>query len=215
MISRASEVRAERSRTFSSSSFLEARGARGHHRPFMPPSPSTTALALASVLSPTTKRKANGKSLDEQWEDLASFLKGAGSVLASWLAIGQMHAIYVEMRLHKSADERRLQNLSVGHFVERACKATGLSRPTIYNYVERARTLVEALGPVTIKAMLSGKETISNDENLLLKLAQLPAPKVPRNPYTNNRWAPGKSAVDRGAGTPPPGTCHCRCRSYR
>jgi hypothetical protein len=151
---------------------------QGHHRPFMPPSPSTSALALANVLSPTTKRRSNGRSLDQQWEDLASFLRGAGSVLATWLALHEMHSLYVEMMGAGSMAARRANSQTVGHFIERACRETGLSRQSVYNYVERAKGLVEALGPSVLKIMLSGGQTISNDENLLIKLAQLPPRKA-------------------------------------
>jgi group II intron reverse transcriptase/maturase len=63
-------------------------------------------------------------------------------------------------------------------FVERACEETGLSRPTIYNYVDRSRSLVEVLGPALLKEMLSGREKIANDENILIKIAQLPAARA-------------------------------------
>jgi hypothetical protein len=94
----------------------------------MPPSPNG---ALASfVLSPP--KRANGRSLDDQWDDLASFLKGPASVLLRWLAVGQMYLVYKAMKRHRASDAERLENLTMRHFVERAIKATGVSRPTIY-----------------------------------------------------------------------------------
>ncbi len=144
----------------------------------MPPPPTTAALTLASVLAPTTKRKSNGRSVDERWEDLARFMRGAGSVAARWLALHEMHSLYVEMMGAGSMAARRANSQTVGHFIERACRETGLSRQSVYNYVERAKGLVEALGPSVLKIILSGGQTISNDENLLIKLAQLPSPKA-------------------------------------
>jgi DNA modification methylase len=89
-----------------------------------------------------------------------------------------MHLVYKAMKRHKVADPVRLENLTMRHFVDRAMKATGVSRPTIYRYVERADALIETLGPVTLKAMLSGDQPIVNDEDTLLKVAQLPATKA-------------------------------------
>jgi hypothetical protein len=54
------------------------------------------------VLSPT--KRANGATLDQQWEDVARFMRSAGSALARWVAIGQMHSVYRQMKLRKSAD---------------------------------------------------------------------------------------------------------------
>lgn len=151
---------------------------------------NVTALARF-VLAPA--RPTNGRSLDQQWGDLAGFLRGPASALARWLAVAQMHSVYRQMRVHKSRDERRGENLMVRHFVERACEETGLSRPTIYNYVERARTLVEVLGPAMLKEMLSGRQKIANDENILIKIAQLPAAKATKVVETYMRG--GKSEV--------------------
>jgi DNA modification methylase len=141
----------------------------------VPRSPDATALARF-VLTPAKRTSSN--SIDRQWGDLATFLRGPASALARWLAVAQMHSVYRQMRLRKSPEERRGENLLVRHFVERACAETGLSRPTIYNYVDRARALVERLGPATLKEMLSGRERIANDENFLIKVAQVPADKA-------------------------------------
>jgi DNA methylase len=156
------------------------------------PAPRNDALALARfVLAPT--KATNGKSLDQQWGDLASFLRGPASTLARWLAIGQMHAIYKQMRL----PERREKLQTIGKFVERARSETGLSSQSIYNYVERARTLFEALGPTVLRAMLTGQQVIANDENLLIKVAQLPPEKALKVAQTYMRGGKGEAAAAR------------------
>ncbi len=155
------------------------------------PAPRNDALARF-VLAPTTK-KANGRSLDQQWNDLAAFLKGPASTLARWMAIGQMHSIYKRMRL----PERREKLQTIGKFVESACRETGLSGQSIYNYVERARTLVEVLGPTLLKSMLSGSQTIANDENLLIKVAQLPPAKAVKVVQTYMRGGKGEASAAR------------------
>jgi DNA modification methylase len=158
------------------------------------PAPRNDALARF-VLAPT--KVTNRRSLDQQWGDLAGFLRGPASALARWLAVAQMHSVYRQMRLHKSPDERKLQNLTVGHFVERACAETGLSRPTLYAYIDRSRGLVEALGPSMLKEMLSGRERIANDENLLIKVAQLPAAKAIKVVETYMRGGKSEAAAAR------------------
>lgn len=131
------------------------------------------------VLTPT--KTTSGATLNQQWSALATFLRGPGSALARWLAVAQMHGIYRQVKLRKEQDlhgGRNLADRSGRHFVERVCAETGLSRPTIYNYVDRARSLMEVLGPPMLKEMLSGREPIANDENILIKIAQLPSNKA-------------------------------------
>ena len=150
------------------------------------------SLALVSlVLSPT--KRANAASLDQQWEDVARFMRSAGSALARWVAIGQMHSVYRQMKLRRSADLHGSQNPPVGDFVERACDATGVGRQTVYNYVDRSRQLVEVLGPQVLRVMLSGKERVANDENLLIKVAQLPPDKALRVVTTYMRGGKGEA----------------------
>jgi DNA modification methylase len=152
------------------------------------------SLALASlVLSP--RKRGKGATLDQQWEDVARFMRSAGSALARWVAIGQMHSVYRQMKLRKGADLHGSQGQTVGDFVERACQATGMSRQTVYNYVDRSRQLVEVLGPAVLRSMLNGKERIANDENLLIKVAQLPPDKALKVVATYMRGGKGEAAA--------------------
>jgi hypothetical protein len=73
--------------------------------------PNDTKALARFVLAPT--KTTHGRSLDQQWGDLASFLRGPASALARWLAVAQMHSVYRQMRAKKSLDERRDQNLLV------------------------------------------------------------------------------------------------------
>jgi DNA modification methylase len=158
--------------------------------------PRKDSLALASlVLSPT--KRANGATLDQQWEDVARFMRSAGSALARWVAIGQMHSVYRQMKLRKASHLHGSQNPPVGDFVERACHATGMSRQTVYNYVDRSRQLVEVLGPGVLRSMLSGRERIANDENLLIKVAQLPPDKALKVVTTYMRGGKGEAQAAR------------------
>jgi len=119
------------------------------------PRPNDTKGLARFVLAPA--KKTNGRSLDEQWGALASFLRGPASALARWLAVAQLHSVYRQMRVRKSPGERRRQSLTIGHFIERACAETGLSRPTLYAYVDRSRLLVELLGPVLTSVQNRGE----------------------------------------------------------
>jgi DNA modification methylase len=104
-----------------------------------------------------------------------------------------MHAVYKQMKL----PERREKHQTVGQFVDRACRETGVSRQSIYNYIERSVALVDALGPILLKAMLSGGQTIANDENILIKLAKLPAGQAARVVAVYMRGAKGEAAAGR------------------